>query len=47
MWPTLEEAIEFSGSVPMIEVETEASEVHKVGSKYRCRWFYVVGEAKA
>ena len=32
-------------SRPYIKVRTRLSEVHKAGTKWRCRWFEVLGEA--
>ena len=46
LWPTLKHAVEFSGDVEMIRVRTKPSEVHRAGTKWRCRWFEVLGGAK-
>jgi hypothetical protein len=46
LWPTLKQARDFSGDVEFIKVRTKASEIHKAGSKYRCRWFEVIGKAE-
>ena len=43
LWPTLEAAKRFSGSVEYIRVETKSSEIHRAGTKWRCRWFHVLG----
>jgi len=43
LWPTLAAAEDWSPSQEIITVETEPGEIHKAGSKYRCRWFYVIG----
>ena len=46
LWPTLKDAIGFSGEVPMIRVRTRPECIHKAGTKYRCQWFEVLGDAK-
>lgn len=47
IWPTLHLARK-SLTVPgeIIRVETEPKEVHHVGNKWRCRWFYVIGKVE-
>jgi hypothetical protein len=42
LWPTLDAAYGYSGSVPMIRVRTRPECVHKAGTKYRCQWFEVL-----
>ena len=45
LWPTLGHAYTWS-KAETIKVLTKATEVHKAGSKWRCRWFQVVGTVK-
>ena len=46
LWPTLAQAKEFSPNDELISVSAPAEHVHKAGTKWRCRWFTVIGEAK-
>ena len=46
LWPTLQQARDFFGEKEVIRVVTLPAEVHKAGSKYRCRWFRVEGAAE-
>jgi hypothetical protein len=46
LWPTIQQAKEFSGDVQFIRVRTKAKDIHQAGKKWRCRWFEVLGEAK-
>ena len=47
IWPTLVGAKEFSGSdKEFIKVSIPKNLIHRAGSKYRCRIFTVLGEAK-
>ena len=44
LWPTMQAAIEFSGKeIEYIQVSAPKDHIHKAGSKYRCRWFTVIG----
>ena len=45
LWPTIELARNYSGDEELIRVRTRPCEVHKAGSKWRCRWFEVIGPA--
>ena len=45
LWPTLALAKSWSPNEELIKVRTRPTEVHKAGSKWRCRWFEVIGEA--
>ena len=45
LWPTIELARNYSGDEELIRVRTRPCEVHKAGSKWRCRWFEVIGSA--
>ena len=45
LWPTLEDASRYSGDVRFIAVKTRPADVHKAGTKWRCRWFEVIGAA--
>jgi len=45
LFPTLQMAKEWS-SESLIRVRTKPSEVHKAGTKWRCRWFQVLGSVK-
>jgi len=42
LWPTLKQAKEFRGDIPMIKVRTKPEAIHKAGDKYRCQWFDVI-----
>ncbi|MFA5572154.1 MAG: pentapeptide repeat-containing protein [Candidatus Bathyarchaeia archaeon] len=45
LWPTLTIAINYSGSSnTFIKVRTKPKDVHKAGTKYRCKWFEVLEE---
>ena len=46
LWPTRQQARDFSGNVEFIRVRTKVGEVHHAGSKWRCRWFEVLGAAE-
>ena len=43
LWPTLEAAQEWSPGKELIKVETSPADIHHAGTKWRCRWFRVVG----
>jgi len=43
LWPTLEAAQEWSPGNEIIKVETSPADIHHAGTKWRCRWFRVVG----
>ena len=47
LWPSLEAARTWSPSVEIIRVRTRPGEVHHVRSKWRCRWFEVLGSVDA
>ena len=47
LWPSLEAARNWTPSVEIIRVRTRPGEVHHVGSKWRCRWFEVLGSIEA
>jgi len=44
LWPTKEEAVDWSWCDEIISVVTKAVDVHQAGHKWRCRWFQVVGK---
>jgi hypothetical protein len=46
LWPDIEKAKAFSPDEELIKVRTKAEDVHKAGTKWRCRWFQVVGKVK-
>ena len=46
LWPTLAKAIDWSPDSEIIQVRTKAVDVHRAGSKWRCRWFEVLGAVK-
>ena len=46
LWPTLDEARDFSGDAEFIRVRTRSDMVHRGGNKWRCRWFEVLGPAE-
>ena len=42
LWPTLEQAIDYSGSWnTFIKVSAKPEDIHKAGNKYRCKEFHV------
>jgi hypothetical protein len=43
LWPLFADARNHSPHEEIIRVETEPSEIHQAGTKWRCRWFYIVG----
>lgn len=43
LWPSLQAAKNWSPTAEIIRVRTKPSEVHRVGGKWRCRWFEVMG----
>ena len=46
LWPSFEAAVDFRPEEEIIKVRTKPSEVHHAGSKWRCRWFEVLGTVK-
>jgi len=47
LWPTLEMAQDYSGKDnEFIKVIAPVVHVHKAGSKWRCRWFTVIGKSE-
>ena len=47
LWPTFEAARTFSPTAELIRVHTYPADVHKAGTKWRCRWFRVLGTVDA
>ena len=47
LWPTVEAARGWSPNAALIRVRTKPGEVHHVGSKWRCRWFEVLGSVES
>jgi len=45
LWPTRAAAQAWSPREEVIAVRTFAEDIHQAGSKWRCRWFQVVGKA--
>ena len=43
LWPTRKAAQEWSPGKEIIKVETSPADIHHAGTKWRCRWFRVVG----
>jgi len=43
LWPTLDDAIAWQKDAEIIRVRTKPADVHRAGSKWRCRWFEVLG----
>ena len=43
LWPTIAAAREWAPTEEIIRVRTKPTEVHHAGSKWRCRWFEVMG----
>jgi hypothetical protein len=42
LWPTLEQAIGYSGSYQgFIKVSAKPEDIHKAGNKFRCKEFHV------
>ena len=46
VWPTIKQVRDFSGNVECISVKIPKKHIHKAGSKYRCRWFTVLGKVE-
>lgn len=44
--PTPEDAREWAVDGGLIRVRTKPSDIHRVGHKWRCRWFEVLGSAE-
>ena len=45
LWPTLQQAKNFSPGEEIIVVRTKPADIHRAGSKWRCRWFEVMDNA--
>ena len=43
LWPTLETAKAWNSNDEIIKVVTNVQDVHRAGTKWRCRWFKVIG----
>jgi len=47
LWPSLEQARDFSPCCSeFIRVRTKPADVHRAGTKWRCRWFEVLGKVE-